>query len=72
MLRRVKELTLLSDGPTITGGVCHGCGSKFIALPGVDDEEAVRREIRDQLLVQPFRSSEMDVLFFLYIKSRDL
>jgi len=44
----VRKLTFLSDGQTITGGVCHGCGNKFIVSPGVDEDEAVRREILNQ------------------------
>jgi hypothetical protein len=45
MSSQVEKVTFVQKGGKVIAGVCHGCGNRFVAVPGTNDQDTIRQEI---------------------------
>jgi hypothetical protein len=45
MPSQVEQLTFVRKARRVIAGVCHGCGTRFVAAPDIRDEEGIRLQI---------------------------
>jgi len=45
MPSQVEKLTFVRKAGRVIAGVCHGCGTRFVPVPDICDEEQVRLQI---------------------------
>jgi len=74
MLSQVEKLTFVRKAGRVIAGVCHGCGSRFVAAPDACDEERTRLEIMTEFgdhacsIAQPRDSELLSKLKWLLAK----
>jgi hypothetical protein len=75
---QVEKLTFVRKAGRVVAGVCHGCGTRFVAAPNIYDEEGIRLQIMTEFgnhtcsAAQPRDSELLSKLKWLLAKEGQL